>query len=397
MNNRSFVYSDYPLQEAIRAGYFEPVELNVKLDDKFNSVYIPGGHKINSETTILYFPGAFGSFHPGHVGCIESSYQLLLNNGADPDNTIVIISPAHSDYTAYKYGEASGNASNATRYNAIKQAMAGSKVKWGIDLAPMLNYRCDNNITDLVNNFVQSQGLVLDQMVNPVYLICGKDRGDFIHLAKLCPKIEVVYIPDSSGHSTSAQYKLPNRTKKKLLLRVHNQQQVEVFAKYFGNQYTSVEPIYIDDEINKAKSIARAIYYLSGKVATICKDYKAFAAYIPVSREWLNPLEQSGQFRFDPRIEQFRDMTVIDSDIFSGSTAKYLKQHYNINVAAVHNLSKQLDDVELLDIDDFVNNSWCYPYVDISSRASIDAFTAATYAKFDQMVAELKSIGTDNA
>ena len=377
------IYDRIPQSAKSECGYFTP-KCAHRIFDSFNSYVHKGSlsrkKQIDYETRVLYYPGSFGSFHAGHLSVIWRAIEQVAKV---TDNYVVVVAPANSDYVAEKYGEWSVRASNKRRYDNIKQHMFTQRDMW-IDLNPMLNNPCDYNIDTQVEQFLQAElKCGIKDMVHPPMVLCGKDR-DFSKITDYQGYLDVFFADDSTGFSTS---KTENELieKKDLILRVHNYAQFDLFCKYFSKHYKSIKPQLIGTEKFVAQEYAR----MNGIRYTNCKDYADFLIYIPLSRKWINPLEHSGFDGDEWHFNRISGQKVLDSDCFTGSTADHLQRKYNIDSISLVDLSDR-DDVELLDIDDFY--TWQYPYVDISYRCSMPAFSAEDHLYFADFVKELKGI-----
>lgn len=365
----SVIYRDLEKSVAERCGYFTPKEKLHLLDqDVFYS-----DRSVTENTRVIYFPGSFGTFHEGHVAVAKAAM-------AKHRRSLLVIAPANSDYNVEKYGAWSVRASNKHRYEAIKQALP----KAVIDIDPMLNHRCDQNFTDLLEQFLLGHGLTIESMKNPPIILTGKDRADWLHLNDVHSHVKVEYFDDTTGASTSALVD-QQRPKKHCKLRCHNARELALFKAYFEDQYLSIEPIYLEEEIERARRAVEAIEISH----TICKDYAHLVPYIKLSRNFANPLEDGTHHEDDPRFTP--GMVILDSDIYSGSTRDFIERQ-GCEFYALYNYSGATDKVELLDIDDFRKPDFCYPYVDISSRCSMQAFDFDFHYHFKAFKAELNHV-----
>ncbi len=364
----SIIYSKLQPDVAERCGYFRPKDGYQVLDHRtfFNQ------QDVTADTQIIYYPGSFGTFHAGHVAVCAAAQARY------PD-ALLVISPANSDYAVEKYGAWSELASNKHRYEAIKRAMPRAV----IDVDPMLNMRCDQNFTDLLENYLCAHELSIAEMRTPPIILTGKDR-DFSELNNHTDQVKVEYVEDTTGLSTSA-LENKQRRKKLLYLRVHTWEEFELFKKYFDDQYNGIFPIMLEEERRIAKMKIRE----HGITHTICKDYADFLPYIKVKRCFKNPLEDSihapKDSRFDP------SMVILDSDVYSGSTKEFIERQ-GCEFHAIYDLSGHTSDVELLDIDDFRDPEFNYPKVDISSRCSMQAFDFDFHYHFLAFKSELNHV-----
>lgn len=388
MKYSSFIYSHINASEkALGAlGWFEPKVAFEPLA-KVNYVKRCGkatGVTFNDETLIAYFPGCFAEFHVGHLDVVN---QAVAACAAITDNYVVVVSPANTDYTTEKYGHESLFATNKYRYDRITAMLADVKGNVVIDLNPMLNFKADYNFTDLVCDFVSRQGMDWHELHHVPRIVCGKDRKYFADLVTITDKIDVLYVDDTTGASSSALIKEATITKvpkKDLLLRCDNVEQYELFKKFFSDQYNTITCQLLSDEIE----VAKALHAIHKFDVTICKDYAGFLPYISTHRKFTNPLSSG-----DGHITNgnFESLKVLDSDVFSGGTKSFIDNQGG-KLYAVHNFEGQLNTKELLDIAGFYSAKWQYPYVDISSRCSMRAFTFEDHKNFQTFRNELQKI-----
>lgn len=329
---------------------------------KVNYIYKSNDPRgIDSQTQVAYYPGCFAHFHDGHKQLID---QWLEET--ETSNKIIVISPANTDYTYSKYGDVV-EASNKSRFDQIKKWVDDHPLKDHIfiDLNPMLNFTQDQNFTDLMGDFLRRQGFTFSDMNTPMTLICGKDRDNYKKLAELTNKIKVYYQEDSTGFSSS-KMGFTARKKKHLILRCNSKSELLLFESYFEDQYESITPSYLDDEIASVRNIA----YLGKDVFTICKDYAAELPYIPFHRKWKNPFERDG---FETSGD-FANTHIIDSDSYTGSTKSELLR---LGASEVQVILKGTDPefIEIIDYADFKDPMFRYPYTDITERCSMQPFT----------------------
>lgn len=381
MENKSFIYSD--LMASL--GYFEPKIPFESLDKEVNYLkFINEVKGITSNTLIAYFPGCFAHFHEGHVDVVKQAIKACREITED---YVVVISPANSDYTTEKYGKDSLFATNKYRYDRICEALSGIEGNVVIDLNPMLNFKVDYNFTDLLYDFVCRQKIVFDNLLHQPRIVCGKDRNYFANLAKVTNKINVFYVDDTTGASSSGHIKNVGNTKlikKNLLLRCKTRKQFDCFRHYFGDQYKNIQLQIIDDEIIKAKRLHEKYEF----DVTVCKDYAQFLPYVKTQRIFENPLANSSG---NTTKGNFKGLKVLDSDIFSGGTKNFIENQGG-TLYAVYNFSTSLDSWELLDVEDFLDDRFCYPYVDISNRCSMQPFDLAFHKKFNLFKLSLKDL-----
>lgn len=368
----SAIYRDLTPEVAAECGYFEPKE---PFNQIFDQPWARGLFDIYDQ--IIYYPGSFGTFHDGHVSVIKRALEKYPNSW-------LVIAPSNSDYASQKYGAWSELASNKHRYDTIKRVLDEHGIRATIDIDPMLNNRCDQNFTDQLDAFLAAGHCAgIHKMVNPPVILCGKDRADFQNLNNYTDKVIVEWFEDTTGLSTS---KLENkqRMKKHLILRCVNQAEFDLFSEYFKDQYVSLRPYFLEDEIKSAKRTAKMI----GATHTNCKEYASFLPYVKISRHFKNPLENG---KVDERYWVPKDSVILDSDIFSGSTQDFVvsrgaKLHGLINLRDWHGAW------ELLDISDFRKKEWAYPFTDISSRCSMQAFDTAFHDHFNEFKEKLSHV-----
>jgi cytidyltransferase-like protein len=355
----SVIYRALKPEVAASCGYFTPKAPFAPLD-----ACSPATVDLDFCDQILYYPGSFGTFHEGHISVCEAAFKKY-------PNARLVVAPSNSDYTAQKYGAWSENASNKHRYDQIKRMMPDAI----IDHEPMLNFACDHNFTDQLSNFLEVQGLHLDSMVRTPVILCGKDREDFLGLNAHTYDIKVEHFEDTTGFSTSA---LPNkqRAKKHLWLRCTTQKEYWLFKEYFADQYKVISPFFLDDELELVNLILPGY----GVTHTICKEYAHLLPYIKLSRTFTNPLEDPTFPDRDERI--LPGMKILDSDIYSGATRDFIVDKCGASMVAMMNLETMQETHELLDISDFRKPDFCYPYVDISSRCSMQAFDYDFHKRF---------------
>ncbi|WEM34357.1 hypothetical protein [Xanthomonas phage X1] len=367
----SAIYRDLDPEVAAECGYFEPKE-------PFNQIFSQPWARaaISAYDQIIYYPGSFGTFHDGHISVIKRALRKY-------PGAWLVIAPSNSDYASQKYGAWSELASNKHRYDTIKKVLDKHGITASIDIDPMLNNRCDQNFTDQLDAFLAAgKRAGIYDMAKPPVILCGKDRADFQNLNNYTDKVIVEWFEDTTGLSTS---KLENkkRMKKHLILRCVNEEEFNLFCEYFEDQYLTIQPYYLHDEIESAKKAAVMI----GATHTNCKEYAGFLPYIKISRHFKNPLENGTVNNwFLPN-----DAVLLDSDIFTGTTQAWVesmggKLHGLINLKDWHGVW------ELLDISDFRKKEWAYPFTDISSRCSMQAFDTAFHDHFNEFKEKLSHV-----
>lgn len=385
--NGSYIYSDIPREFLCRAGYFEP-KAKFKPLSRQSFVHNLSGKNMTPDTLVVYFPGSFGHFHEGHLDVVKRAYHDALKICK---NFVIVISPSHTDYAVEKYGNTTF-ALNKTRYDRIME-LKDELLKYNvvIDLNPMLNFTCDHNFTDILKFFVDTSIAPIDTMNRKPVLVFGKDRY-YNSITCYTDKVSSWFYPETVTRSTSKDFVSKEIPKKDLYLRVRSSDEFDCFVKYMKPFYKSITMISIHDERSIVKSIAK-----KRKVITICKDYADLVPYVSVSRTYEHPLSDA-EHRYSKLtnvkrqqiFKEYSDSLVIDSDIFTGGTMRYIESmgcefHALVDMRAKHN-------VELLDIDDFKKDDFMYPYVDLSSKCSLPAFTYDLYSVIVELIKELRTI-----
>ena len=372
----------------IEAGFFEVEnKQKISLKTKHQVFYFNENlnKKINSDTIVLYYNGAFSTFHDGHSLCIKNAYEEMIKRKIE--NFIIVISPSHTSYSLYKYKDY--DISNKSRYDRIKlkclESLSNDILDYlCIDLEPMLNYTEDQNFPDLILDFCNSFNIKIG---NKHAVICGKDKtwNKLTELTKL--NILFNFVENDSIYNFSSKdeiHKYPKKNKKKLYLRCINEEQYILFCFYFKGKYTTIEPIYLKDEIFIAKKMA-----IENKIQyTNCKEYADFLNYIPYSRTYINPLENT--INLKPILNK-NVTSILDSDVYSGGT-KIAFENIGVKFYSVYDLQNKTDEYELLDVLDMYDDKLNYPFYDISSKFSISPFDKEDYKVFNQFKKEMKNI-----
>lgn len=372
----SFIYGEILDQ----LGWFDCGKPYSRLDEEANYVhFINQPITINEDTTIAYFPGCFAHFHDGHLSVVDDIKQSLEKIN---DNYLIVIAPANTDYTVSKYGADSVYATNKYRYDRICEVLKDYKGNVAVDLNPMLNNDRDYNFTDLLKDFVDRH-IAFEQLTHAPYIVCGKDRDYFTNLTKLTSKIRVWYGQDNTGLSSSDYIKnnpkpLP---KKVCYLRCQNEHQYISFREFWSDQYVDIRPIYLSKELLRAEKM------VPQADVTICKDYAHLLPYVPFHRKFINPLDSNNGHEGD--VEKLRGKQVLDSDIYTGSTARAIEQLQG-TLLAVIDLSNDNDIVECVDFADFLEDNYCYPHYDISLRCSMKPFTKAYHDRLEMFKIYIK-------
>lgn len=376
----SFIYSDLTVPDLGSLGWFQPKAPYATLADVNYVKFISQPKAITRTTLVAYFPGCFAQFHEGHLGVVK---QAVAYCQAVTDDYLVVVAPANSDYTTDKYGKDSLFATNKYRYDRICEVLKDIDGNVAIDLNPMLNYQVDYNFTDLLHGFV-TRHVAYDDLVHVPAIVCGKDRDYFLNLEEATDKLQVMYVDDTTFASSSSHIQSVGNTKvvkKNLLLRCNTEAEYELFVKYFHDQYNEIVLALLEDEIQDASRWNDKEKF----DITICKDY-TFLPYVKVHRRFDDPLSS-----VDGHITEgsFDGLKVLDSDVFSGGTRKFI-EHSGGSLYTVYDFSDTLDQYELLDIADFYKPEFAYPYVDISSRCSMQAFDLAAHINYNEFQKELR-------
>ena len=378
------------------AGWFEPRSWT-KIDRNFHHTHFMGyiDWQVHETQSVMYYPGAFSIFHRGHIDAI-----IRALNSTNAPRKLLIIAPSNTDYLHSKIKVARGQEydyGNKARFdgivNLLQQELEPEMLKHiAIDLSPMLNYTCDQNFTDLALDWMESNNL---SMVNTrLSIVCAKDRN-WSTLSKYT-SINVIYIePWNTIEMMISSAKLaneaPKRNKKVLKLRCWNVEQYDLFRAFFEHQYLHVQPLFIQDEIDYLKNrIGKRYDY------TICKDYASLYEYVPFTRNFAHALADANPREvslLDKRLKT-RGLKIIDSDSYSGSTRRALKDMGH-ECDVIMNLESLTNHYELLDIDDFYNPGFCYPHVDIAARCSMEPFTHECYKTFNKFIEQLQLIKRD--
>lgn len=377
---KSYIYKNLKERDAINSGYFQPKEDWKRLSED-NFINNISNININKKTLVAYYPGAFGCFHKGHFDVVKRLYNQLKEKS---NNFIIVISPSNSDYTIEKYGN-TNFASNYDRYHKILELNKElSKLNVVIDLNPMLNHRVDHNFTDLLLDFLKNNSI--DKLNNHI-IVGGKDR-DYTELNNHSKFIKTIFFKEKVECSTSKDFVPKEIENKKLLLRVHSKEELDIFKKYMNKYYLSINPIYIKEELKKVEELTKK----DNKLITICKDYKDNLNYIKISRKFINPLHCIEHDKnLKNKFKEYKNYTVIDSDIFSGTTKKFIES-CGLEFKALIDLSHK-KDYELLDIDDIKDYKFNYPWVDLSYRCSLPPFSREMHDKIKILKDELNKIG----
>lgn len=405
----AFGYNDVPDDKLEECGFFLPKEIPTSLSvlsgksiDIAHSIHDLSHMVIDSETNdirhVFYYTGAFGSFHEGHMDVVRRTYERAITEGYDPNQFLIVISPSNSDYTKKKYGN-SNYASNKYRYERImdwEEQLRDLNVV--IDLAPMLDMRCDHNFTTLIEMFCHRLAVYTLRKVHTKVLVSGKDRdysaiSDYTNYGYWFFDAEI-NVSTSDNHPVELE-------KKHLLLRCDNHFQLEVFSRYLGQYYLSVTPIYLSDELELTEKLIEKYKQQGNKViSTICRAYRTLQGidyWYSFSRYYTNPLTNPSRSIVANSNGSEMVMgsdVIIDSDIFSGGTKRDIEtiaqcHDTNIEFVATYDLSND-DDMELLDIWDFINAEYVYPRVDVTSRCSLPVFDFELHNTYNAMINELK-------
>ena len=339
----------------------------------------PKRPEIDSETVVAYYPGCFAEFHEGHMEVVNQAVSRL---SFLTDNFVVIIAPANSDYTIQKYGDVE-QASNKYRFDKIAKAIQ-CRSKIFIDLNPMLNFDRDQNFPDLIEHFLNRHGLTINAMKNAPHIVTGKDREYMGNIAKHTNRIAALHVVGCEASSTAIMNLNPlPRKKKNLILRVQSMYQHELFECYFADQYKTIAPILKSEEIEQALELAMQ----HQSKLTICKQYAGIVGgYIPLHRTFENPLLQ-GSFKPVRNPGLFAGETIIDSDVFTGSTRNFVE---SMGGKLVCTMKVNPDETEIIDFEDVA--TWSYPDVDIAWRCSMTPFTKESHELFEKFALKATSL-----
>ena len=365
----SFIYDNIQSGKQRRlAGYFKPSTKWSPIDSTSNYVmYLDNAISISKDTLVIYYSGSFGQFHEGHLNVVERAIQDAKQI---TDNYVIVISPTNSDYCVSKYGAYSNLSSNKERTNNIKKIIEERGLtNVVIDINAMLNHYSDQNFTDLLQYFINHNCNVksLTELTHIPVLVGGKDR-DYRSITKHTDLVGFWFYEEEVARSTSTDTTNIIQDKKNLVLRVNNISEYDIFVSLMGQYYKSISYIMIDGETNRVSKMDK------DKCITICKDYSHILEYIPLSREYETPLsEPKHNIQDRDKFLQYKGKVVIDSDIFSGGTKDFIETVCGLRMEALIDLRHT--NVELLDIDDFKKPDFRYPYVDLSSKCSLPAFT----------------------
>lgn len=348
-----------------KMGWFDAGQPFQTLGDVNFVHFINGERPITKDTTIAYFPGCFAQFHDGHVSVIDDVISKL---SFVTDDYIVVLAPANSDYTVSKYGADCIYASNKYRYDRITSVLSGHDGHIAIDLNPMLNNDRDYNFTDLLKNFVERHVDDYDDLVHAPYIMCGKDREYFQNIRYITDKIMVYYVDDTTMMSSSVLIKQDPKkfVKKTCYLRCNSVEELGTFSMFFKDQYKTIKPVYLKDELIRAK-IKSKNYDI-----TICKEYADILPYVPFHRVFTHPLVSNNHHTGDTSLIQYN--RVLDSDIFTGGTMRAIVK-LDGSLGVVMDFSDKTDTCELVDFKDFHDEKYCYPHYDIAERCSMRPFT----------------------
>lgn len=359
-----------------RIGWFETDQTKLSSVDY---AYSKQPYFLNRNTIIGYFPGCFAHFHGGHKDVIES----FIKEHGKTENWIIVISPANTDYTFKKYGDVV-EASNKYRFDAIKEYIDKHKYSdhFVIDLNPMLNYKQDQNFTDLMQDFLIRNNQTFESLSVPMYLLAGKDRHNFSKIETLSDGLIRVFYKAGNSNLSSSNIGFTKREKKSCILRHKRYAEEQLFRRYFKDQYSEIISKPIEEEFNRLYE-----YRDNEKVITVCKDYKDIFPYIPLHRKWVNPLLHNG---FDTH-GSFHGKIVIDSDMYSGSTRTFLLKN---GAEEFHFVIQSVDTetTEIVDFDDFREYTFQYPFTDISSRCSMQPFTKEFHETFQYFLKEVQNV-----
>lgn len=368
-------------------GFFNTREEYRKIEHNYNPIQFIGSKKsINENTAIGYFPGCFAAFHDGHVSVIKKALQELKKISND---YLLVVAPTNTEYTVMKYGVDSAYATNYYRYNIILNRLRqdfGSEAT-AIDLNPMLNARCDFNFTDQLEAFITAHTGANKKLNHTPRIIVGKDRQHYSMLGKLTDRVDFICVEDSTGMSSSAIIKNHPLTivKKHCLLRCNNYAEFSLFHKYFASEYSIITRVLLENELDRAR---RLIAEKGPFDFTICKEYAGLLPYVPLSRDFDHALDTPVKFKHGDI--NFEGKKILDSDIYSGSTKRYVES-LGGELVAVFDTSTGIypGTHEIVDFSDFKKANYCYPFVDVAERCSMRPFTYEMHLKYEQFRNEI--------
>lgn len=381
----SNIYNGIPKKYRSRCGYFRPSERFIPICDRANYVNSFGSRsdaRLHVDL-VAYYAGSFGEFHDGHMDVVRRVYEDCVATGL---RFVIVIAPSNSDYAVNKYGFTQ-LASNKHRYDAImKYANEFQEMNVELDLNPMLNFRIDHNFTDLAKYYMDHN--VMPFKGQKLVFVGGKDR-DYRELNKRTDQCEYWFYPEQVEASTSTRSMPVEFKKAKAFIRVHTTQELAVVEKYLGEYYESIEPIFIDEELEEASKL------VTDNTVTICKDYTSLpnVSYYKQSRIFDNPLHDPRHIMhpdlFNISVKNnARKYRVIDSDIFSGGTKEFVER-MGFEFVAVNDF-RNMENVEVIDIDDLRQEKFNYPHVDLAWRCSLPPFNAKLHSEISALKHELK-------
>ena len=399
-NVSSFIYDEIFFNHGYKfleeCGYFR-TEFPIPLDKNSHAVFsfFEEEKKITENTQVFYYSGAFTYFHEGHISVIKKALEVAK------DDFVIVISPANSDYIYKKYNY-HHNVGNKARYDRIKNLLKQSFTieelqNIVIDLNPMLNFDRDFNFTDLMKYFIEKY-IPFEKLKHKPVICCGKDR-DFRKLAEYSNKVDVLYVGEEDGsfidyHSKEFLELSTKLIKKICYFRCNNEKEYNAFKHYFGKYYYEIEPLYLEMELNE---IRRMIYENEQsnspkRIATICKEYADLLPYIPFSRQFENPLENS-TFVDNPLFDEYD--VIVDSDSFSGKTKEFITENHDVQFIALYDIQSygfDLNKIDIVDVSDIVRDDFRYPYVDVMERMGLRSFTERTHDLLDKTRWKLKQV-----
>lgn len=388
MNKENYIYS----KVLDKLGFFEPKDENYRIKENYNQIHVISGCEkpITENTAIAYYPGAFGTFHAGHVSAVTKAIEYIKT--ISPEDYVVVISPANSDYTIEKYGKDSVYSRNDYRFGKICEALEGIEGNVAIDLAPMLNSTCDHNFPTLLKDFVETRDSIdsIESLKHKPVVIVGKDRKDFALMKLVVDDIDFLYVEDTTGKSTS-QIKSEDSNsvfkKKKVLLRCEKKSHYHLFVSYFAKEYETIFPLYIEDEFLAAHSI-----WNENKIDfTICKEYIDIGIpYQRLSRKFKHALDVPKEFIHDEDIS-FEGKLILDSDVYSGETKRYIESRGG-KLISVMDFTNETGEWEIVDFNDFLNTDFCYPDFDIATRCSMRSFSHEDHKNYKNFVKRARDL-----
>lgn len=388
------IEEQYGLEEAVKCGYLKDAP-DTLIDSSYNCLYNLNDDKpVTEDTLVFYYPGCFTAVHKGHVDVIKRVYEYASSL---TDNFVIILSPSNYSYVREKYPEHTAFDINTNRINQLKYIVTDINEDYLEYRVPIVDFNCMlNSMKEL--NFLTSldyclQQLGISHLKNPPYIVCGKDT-DFSLLNKHTDAVKILHFDASYNVSTKDFLKQKSFIKKHCIFRCRTEKQYEIFCKHLSKYYASIQPSYLEDEKKAVQNIIDTLPK-DRKVITICKEYQDILPYHKVSRG-INSISNSYEHLVPvgSNIITGEDLYIIDSDIYTGITKRYLERSKQAKqtVYAVMDFSNKHTEYEIVDYLDMVGDKFDYPYQNISYRMSLPEMTVEVYQDFKQLKKELIEI-----